>query len=324
MSLSELSERSASDDREAFEGRAVLVTGGLGFIGRALTIRLKRAGAEIHTVSRRPLERSGEGRHWRADLSDTDTVVRLVRGIRPHFVFHLASHVMGAPDLHHVLPTFQSNLQTTVNLLSALAGVGCGRMIISGSVVVEPENGVRTIPNSPYAAAKSAASDYARMFHALYGFPVAIARLFQVYGPRQQDETKLVPYAIRCILRGEAPRITSGKHCWDWIFVEDVVSGLMKLAAASGVDGKSVDFGSGLVIATRELVDKICMLMKTEIQPAYGSLADRPLEPLRVANTKESLRLIGWAPRIQLAEGLGRTIDWCRLHPRNDEFSGNS
>ena len=57
-------------------------------------------------------------------------------------------------------------------------------------------------------------------------------------------------------------------------------------------------------MATKELVGKICMLMKTEIQPAYGALADRPLEPLRVANTKESLRLIGWSPRIELAEGL--------------------
>ena len=316
MSLSELSERSAGGDREAFHGRGALVTGGLGFIGSALAIRLKRAGAEVHTVSRRPLEGLGQGRHWRADLSDTDAVVRLVHGIRPHFVFHLASHVMGAPDLHHALPTFQSNLQTTVNLLAALAKVGCGRMIITGSVVIEPENSLRTIPNSPYAAAKSAASDYARMFHALYRFPVAIARVFQVYGPGQQDETKLVPYVIRCVLRGETPKVTSGKHSWDWIFVEDVVSGLMKLAVASGVDGKLVDLGSGLVTPTRKLVDKICTLMNTDIQAEYGALADRPLEPLRVANTEESNRLIGWSPRIALAEGLRRTIDWYRPHPR--------
>ena len=316
MSLSERSERSVDGDRAAFKGRVVLVTGGLGFIGSALTIRLKQAGAEIHTVSRRPQESLGEKRHWRADLCDTDAVVKLVREVRPYFVFHLASHVMGAPDLHHVLPAFHNNLQTTVNLLCALAEVGCGRMIITGSLVVDPENGVRTIPNSPYAAAKSAASDYARMFHALYGFPVAIARVFQVYGPGQQDETKLVPYVIRCALRGEAPKITSGKHCWDWIFVEDVVSGLTKLAVALGVDGRSVDLGSGVGIATKELVNRICALVETEIQPTYGALGDRPLEPLRVANTEASLRLIGWSPSIQLAEGLRRTIDWYGLHAR--------
>ena len=309
MSLTEPSELSAAGDREYFGGRTVVVTGGLGFIGSALAMRLGRAGAEVHTVSRRPLESAGKARHWRADLGDSDAVVKLAREVKPHFVFHLASHVMGAPDLHHVLPAFRSNLQTTVNLLCALTDVGCRRMIITGSLV-EPESGTRTIPNSPYAAAKWAASDYARMFHGLYGFPVAIARVFMVYGPGQQDETKLVPYVIRSVLHGETPKITSGKHCIDWIFVEDVVSGLMKLAVASGVDGKSVDLGSGFVIATRELVDKICTLMKTQIQPAYGALTDRPLEPLRVANTEESHRLIDWAPRIQLAEGLRRTIDW--------------
>src|SRR5262249_26921150 len=220
-----------------------LVTGAAGFIGSALSSALGARGLEVHTVSRRAWDASPGVRHWRVDLSDASAAADLVKSTKPHYVFHLASHVMGAPDLHHVLPAFQSNLQTTVNLLSALAQTDCGRMIITGSLV-EPENGARTVPNSPYAAAKWAASDYARMFHALYGFPVAIARVFMVYGPGQQDDTKLVPYVIRCVLRNEAPKITSGKHCIDWIYVDDVVSGLMQLAAASGVDGKSVDFGS--------------------------------------------------------------------------------
>jgi nucleoside-diphosphate-sugar epimerase len=323
MSLSELSTRPETCDRDAFDGRTVLVTGGLGFIGSRLVMRLKRVGAEVHTVSRRPLESGGEGRHWHADLSDADAALKVVRAVKPHFVFHLASHVMGAPDLHHVLPTFQSNLQTTVNLLIQLAEVGCGRMIITGSLV-EPENGARAIPNSPYAAAKWAASDYARMFHAVYGFPVAIARVFMVYGPGQQDESKLVPYVIRCVLRGEAPKITSGTHRIDWIFVEDVVSGLMKLALASDVEGKSVDLGSGILIPTKDLVDKICMFMMAKIQPAYGALADRPLEPICVANTTEALRLIGWSPRIQLAHGLRRTIYWYSRTRVPNHGSGSS
>ena len=290
-----------------------MVTGGLGFIGSALVMCLERAGALIHTASRRPFQTSGARRHWRVDLSDAGAVVKLVHMVKPRYTFHLASHVMGAPDLHHVLPAFQSNLQTTVNLLSALAEIGCDRMITTGSLV-EPEKGGRTIPNSPYAAAKWAASDYARMFHALYGFPVSIARVFMVFGPGQQDGSKLVPYVIRSLLRGEVPKITSGKHRIDWIFVDDVVSGLIKLALAQDVDGKSVDIGSGSLITTKELVDKICALMKSGIQPAYGALPDRPLEPLRVANTAESLRLIGWSAKYDLAAGLAQTIDWYKHH----------
>jgi UDP-glucose 4-epimerase len=301
----------SGSERDAFEGRPVLVTGGLGFIGSALVARLERAGAKIHTASRRPAPGRGAGRHWRADLSDAATVADLVREIEPHYVFHLASHVMGAPDLQHALPTFRGNLQSTVNLLCSLAETGCRRMLTTGSLV-EPEAGVRSVPNSPYAAAKWAASDYARMFHALYGFPVAIARVFMVYGPGQQDETKLVPYVIRCLLQGKVPKITRGTHRIDWIFVDDVVSGFIRMAITPDVDGKSVDLGSGTLITIRELVDKICALMGTAIVPAYGALPDRPLEPLRIANVAESQRALGWSPTVGLAEGLRRTIDWYR------------
>jgi nucleoside-diphosphate-sugar epimerase len=311
MAAREPAAASSQAERDAFEGRPVLVTGGLGFIGSALVTRLARAGAKIHTASRRPAPQDGTGRHWRADLSDAAAVGELVREIRPDYVFHLASHVMGAPDLKHALPTFRGNLQSTVNLLCSLAETGCRRMLTTGSLV-EPESGVRSVPNSPYAAAKWAASDYARMFHALYGFPVAIARVFMVYGPGQQDETKLVPYVIRCLLDGKVPEITSGAHRIDWIFVDDVVSGFVRMALTPDVDGKSVDLGSGTLITIRELVDRICELMETNLVPAYGALPDRPLEPLRIANVAESRRVLGWSPTVDLGEGLRRTIDWYR------------
>ena len=133
-----------------------------------------------------------------------------------------------------------------------------------------------------------------------------------VYGPGQQDETKLVPYVIRCLLQGKVPEITRGTHRIDWIFVDDVVSGFIRMAITPDVDGKSVDLGSGTLITIRELVDKICALMGTAIVPAYGALPDRPLEPLRIANVAESQRALGWSPTVGLAEGLRRTIDWYR------------
>jgi UDP-glucose 4-epimerase len=292
-------------------GKVVMVTGGVGFIGSALSTTLARLGAEVHTVSRRVAEALPSGRHWQVDLTDEEAVTELVDQTRPDYVFHLASHVMGAPDLHHVLPAFHGNLRTTVNLLTALAESGCTRMITTGSLV-EPEGGSRGIPNSPYAAAKWASSDYARMFHALYDFPVSIARVFMVYGPGQQDMTKLVPYVISCVLRGESPKVTSGTHRIDWIYVDDVVAGFLQLALAPDAEGASVDFGSGAPVTIRELVDELCAQMGGAVEPVYGALPDRPLEPIRVADVAGSAEQIGWSPTIDLVEGLSRTIAWYR------------
>jgi nucleoside-diphosphate-sugar epimerase len=243
------------------------------------------------------------------DLAAPGAADELMRAVRPDFVFHLASHVQGSPDFEHVLPTFHSNLQTTVNLLAAATEIGCERMIVTGSLV-EPAGATERIPSSPYAAAKWASSDYSRMFHALYDLPVVIARVFMVYGPAQQDETKLVPYTIGSLARDEAPEITSGRRQIDWIYVDDVVAGLITLALTPGLEGETVDLGSGSLITTAALVNMIGSLMKSGIRPRFGALADRPLEPVRVARVANTTALTGWAPEVSLEDGLARTIGW--------------
>jgi len=294
-------------------GQRTLITGANGFIGSHLCQRLGADGAEVHAVyrSNRPRQ-EGQARWWQADLSDEASVRRLFREVRPEVIFHLASHVKGAPDLQHVLPTFQSNLQSTVNLLAVAAETGCRRMVLTGSLAEPDAHNGELFPTAPYAAAKWASSGYARMFHALYQFPVVIARVFMVYGPAQVDLTKLIPYATLSLLRGETPKITSGDRLVDWIYVSDVVDGFIALAKAPGVDGATIELGSGTLVSIREIVQQLASVVDPRARVEFGALPDRPLEPTRIAKTAETFARMGWKPQVPLLEGLKRTVEWYR------------
>src|SRR5713101_6598411 len=281
--------------QRSLDGQRILITGARGFIGSHLCLRLCQEGADVHAVyrSRRPAD-LGDQRWWQADLADLEEVKKIVGKVQPEVIFHLASHVKGAPGLEHVLPTFQSNLQSTVNLLTLAAEMGCRRMVITGSLAEpEVENG-ELFPSAPYAAAKWASSGYARMFHALYKLPVVIARVFMVYGPAQQDLTKLIPYVTLSLLRGEKPKISSGGRPVDWIYVSDVIDGFMALGQASGIDGGTFDLGSGTLVSIRELVEQLAVMVEPRAKVEFGALADRPLEPTRLAKVAETFARIGW------------------------------
>src|SRR5262252_3237020 len=270
-------------------GKRILVTGANGFIGAHLCRRLYHEGAEVHSVYRtkRPDNADGQ-RLWQADLSVLDSVREIVGKAQPEIIFHLASHVKGAPGLENVLPTFQSNLQSTVNLLTVAAETTRPRVVLTGSLAEpEAENG-ELFPSAPYAAAKWACTGYARMFHALYQLPTVIARVFMVYGPAQIDLTKLIPYVTLSLLQGKAPKITSGDRLVDWIYVSDVVSGFLSLAEAPAIEGATLELGSGTLISIREIVQQVAQLIGNGVEPDFGALPDRPLEPTRIAKVAET------------------------------------
>jgi nucleoside-diphosphate-sugar epimerase len=267
-------------------------------------------GAEVHAVSRYNRDPVAGIRWWQAELGDEPTVQRLVRSIKPDVIFHLASHVEGTRDRSLVMPTFQSNLASTVNILNAAGELGSCRIILCGSLEEPSGDGSEAVACSPYAIAKWASSAYARMFHALYGARVTMLRLFMVYGPEQKDLRKLIPYVVTSALRGEVPKLSSGTRPIDWIYVDDVVDGLLAAASAPNVEGRTLDIGSGQLTTIRSVVDQIVNITRSNLEPVFGALNDRPLEQVRSANTSETAALTGWKPMTSLAEGLQRTISW--------------
>jgi nucleoside-diphosphate-sugar epimerase len=245
---------------------------------------------------------------WNADLVELEAARSLIRAIRPDATFHLASLVTGSRSLETILPIFHNNFMTAFNLLISTAENGAGRIVLAGSFE-EPDD-VDSAPCSPYAAAKWSASGYARMFQALYQVPVVNAKIFMVYGPGQSDHTKLIPYVTISLLRGEAPKLSSGVRLVDWIYVDDVVEGLVRCAETPGIDGRTVELGSGETHSIREIVEQLADLVPCPVDPLFGAVPERPLERSKKADTAGSYELIGWQPSTSIGAGLIRTIEW--------------
>lgn len=300
----------------ALAGRRVLVTGARGFIGARLSRTLLRSGADVHGVSRRSAAGTGI-RWWQADLAEPDAAMRILQAVRPDLVLHLASHVSGDRALGAILPTVRDNLLTTVNVLTAACEAGGPRVVVAGSMEECDTTGSDAVPGSPYAAAKSAASGYGRMFQALYGLPVVSLRVFMVYGPGQRDATKLIPYVATSLLRGEPPQLSSGNRQVDWVYVDDVVDAFLAAATEDAVAGTTIDVGSGELTTIRSVVERLARLVGGDARPVFGALEDRPLERRRVADLERTRELIGWKPSTGLDEGLAQTVLWFRA--RHDE-----
>lgn len=302
-----------------FSGKKILVTGASGFIGSHLCRRLRDSGATVHGISRTVQSSNEACSHWgQGDLADIEVVRDLLRTVEPDIVFHLASHVVGARNLALVLPTFNSNLVSTINLLTVATETNIDRIVLIGSLEEPEQSDTHVVPSSPYAASKWAGSGYARMFHALYQTPVTIARLFMVYGPAQQDLRKLIPYVTLSLLRKQPPKLTSGMRQIDWIYVGDVVDGLLAMVQAPNIKGSTIDLGSGVLVPIRTVVQKLINITDSDVEPALGNVSDRPMEQVRAANIADTYAKIGWKPTTSLDKGLEYTVDWYReLSDRN-------
>jgi UDP-glucose 4-epimerase len=293
-------------------GQKVLVTGASGFLGAHLCQRLGQNGAVVTGVSRSAQPRDSFCHRWlRADITSIDSVEEVFKSAQPEVIFHLSGYGVGSPDLENILPTFRNDLLTTVNVLTVATRQRVRRFIMAASLE-EPQTGAAdSIPSTPYAAAKWAGSSYARMFHRLYGTPVVLTRPMMTYGPGQKPH-KLIPYVTCALLRGEAPKLSSGNRCADWVYVDDVMDGMLAAAVTPDIDGSSIDLGSGTLVSIRDVVLQLAEIIGNKVAPEFGSLPDRPMEKVRTADTDAAYKKLNWKQRTSLRAGLQQTVGWYR------------
>jgi nucleoside-diphosphate-sugar epimerase len=285
----------------------VAVTGATGFIGLHLCRSLLRSGAEVFAICRTEPGILHERLHWRqADLTDFQCTQKAFRGLQDSLVFHLCSYAQGERDLAMVLPTFQGELVTSVNVLTAVADIGVSRIVMAGSM---EEPGLGEIASSPYAAAKAASRAYGAMFHRLHRVPVVMTRIFMTYGPGQAAK-KVIPHTIISLIQGRPLKITTSRRLVDWIFVDDVVHGLLAVASTSGMEGNSLDIGSGELIEIGDVVRRICALVRPDAPVEFGSTSEGAVEQVQRADVARTSALTGWYPTVSLDDGLKLTVEY--------------
>jgi nucleoside-diphosphate-sugar epimerase len=291
----------------------VVVTGGTGFIGAHLVRRLIASGAEVCVFAAEadtlgPLAGEAGGFEWvEADVRNGPTVRRALAQARPEVVFHLAA--VGVRD--PFLPLEQALRVNVTGTVNVLRGAAAGSRIVfvgsSHELGERPPGGMD--PISTYAASKAAAWAFARMLWRTEAAPVVGVRPFQVYGPGQPDSAVLCA-ALAAARAGQDFPMTAGEQVRDWVYVDDIVDGLLAAAEAGGVEGEMFELGTGKGYSLLDVVQRVFALAGASSRPLPGRLPYRPGEVMRlVADAGPAAERLAWQARLTLDEGLAHWVN---------------
>ena len=316
--------------------RSAFVTGAYGLLGSWLVRALLARGDRVVVLQRDRAPRSAlllesvedavDVVH--GDLNDDGLVARALGEYEIDTVFHLAAQTIVGTANRSPLGTFESNVRGTWTLLEACRLHGARRVVVAASdkaygasATLPYREDMPLDPRYPYDVSKAATDMIARSYWHTFGLPVAVTRFANLYGGGDLNRSRLIPEAIGAALAGRAPVIRSdGSPERDFLYVEDAVEAYLLLADAlegDGARGEAFNAGGGVPHAVRDVVARICALAGTEVAPDIRGSGTPDGEIDRQYVDASKLRaLTGWQPRVDLDEGLRRTIEWYRSHPQ--------
>jgi UDP-glucose 4-epimerase len=304
----------------------VLLTGATGFVGSHLLRRLLAQGRhEVAALIRRGSDT------WRiedvlsrvtrieGDLDDVRAWEGRAATFAPDAVLHLAWGGVGNRSRND--PAQAGNIPSTIALVQLAGRIGARHWIGLGSQAEygphpEPiDEAVPTRPTTLYGVAKLSAGLFAGRLCDEAGLRFGWLRLFSSYG-EGDDPGWMIPYLILKLLAGEKPSLTEGTQLWDYIHVEDAARAIVAVAEAPGASGV-FNLGSGRSQTLRRIVELIRDSIDHRLPLGFGDVPFRPDQVMRLEAVVDRLRgATGWEPRVDLADGLRRTVAWYRENRR--------
>jgi NAD dependent epimerase/dehydratase len=312
----------------------ILVTGSDGFIGSHLVEELVRTGRDVRAFV---LYNSFDSWGWLDDApSDVRSSIEVVMGdvrdanfVRTALkgcdsVMHLAA-LIGIPYSYHAAESYVDvNIRGTLNVVQAARDLGLSKVVVTSTS--ETYGTAQFVPitedhplvgQSPYAATKIGADQIAMSFYRSFETPVAIARPFNTYGPRQSSRA-VIPTVITQLAKGSnSVKLGATKPTRDFNFVADTVRGIIAIHDSPASIGEVINVGSNYEVSVGDTVALIAEIMGKAVTIECEEERLRPakseVERLWADNAKAH-RLLGWKPDYAEREGLRRglaiTVDW--------------
>jgi nucleoside-diphosphate-sugar epimerase len=301
-----------------------LVTGGAGFIGSHLSEELVRRGERVRVVDSLITGKRANLAHVagvdfiEGDLADLPVAHRAVEGV--DFVLHQAAIPSVPRSVNDPITSNRANVDATLNVLVAARDARVKRVVYAGSSsaygdtpTLPKREDMPTNPLSPYALQKLVSEQYLAMFTRLYGLDTVTIRYFNVFGPRQDPSSPysgVISLFISALVDGRQPIIYGdGEQTRDFTYVSNVVDGVLRACQAPGIGGAMMNVATGGRISLNQLLTTLCDLLGVKVAAEYK---ERRAGDVRDSQADISLarQLTGYAPTIDLREGLERTLDW--------------
>lgn len=306
-----------------------LLTGAAGFIGCQTALQLLERGDEvvgldnlnsyydvrIKNYRREILERQPNFQFVEADIERVEELEPLFASHRFEAVINLAARAGVRYSMENPHVYMSTNAVGSLNLLELMRRYKVGKFVLASTSSLyagQPMPFVETLPVntpiSPYAASKKAAEVMAYTYHHLYGIDVSVVRYFTVYGPAGRPDMSIFRF-IKWIDEGTPIELFGdGSQSRDFTYVDDIARGT--ILALKPVGYEIINLGGGRnPISINQLIE--------EIERCLGRSAKRHEEPFHQADMKATWaditkagHLLNWAPHVDLAEGVRRTVKW--------------
>lgn len=304
-----------------WSGRRVFITGGSGFLGFHLVRTLVCKGAHIsmlirpHSSNFRLVDLKGKVSLLEGDVTDASGIEEALKKAKPEIVYHMAAAGTSMPLNPNSL--LSANINGTLNILHACLPHDVTRIVYLGSCG-EYGDGHQLNESSPlhpsnlYGASKAAGHAIAQAMIGTYNMDIVTARPFATYGP-SAPTTRLIPYAILSALQGKDIHMRASVQERDYIFVDDVINGLLLCGSTPNIKGQIFNLCTNTGTSAVSIVKHILNILGSPVKILPGSQPLRPGEMSHQSGSNTNAwRVLRWKPQTSLESGLEKTVEWYR------------